>query len=74
VTFGSDCTVWDEERKRFCGALAILVRRDGQSGAAVHVICDRHRRAGDQPFPVGAGRATQSTIHREWRFTRSGAA
>lgn len=70
MTFGSDCTVWDEKADRFCGALATVVRRDGQSGGVVGVVCDQHRRAGDHAMPFGAGRAPASTYERKYRFTR----
>lgn len=70
MTFGSDCTVWDEKADRFCGAPATVVRRDGQSGGVVDVVCDRHRVSSDQAFPFGGGRAPQSTYERKHRFTR----
>jgi hypothetical protein len=74
VTFGSDCTVWDEKLERFCGDTAVFVRRDGRTNELVGVICERHRRAGDQAFAFGVARAPHSTRDREHRFTRSGAA
>lgn len=71
MTYGADCTWWDEGRAKFCGAPARWVRLRADDVLVVDMLCDQHARAGDTVIPAGATRAQRSVVWRGYRFVTS---
>lgn len=63
-----DCTLFDFDRDRFCGAAARWVSYAADGRTALDVHCDAHRALTDQLIPSSTARADRSEVIRGARF------